>query len=119
MIAANGWLDALATITADRVDLSDSGTAAPDVVGWWASQASAKPEVRIEGLKAAIAHFPQEAGLYLLLGQAYEDSSEEARIELARACYTHVTTSLSWSQGNQAQAALDRLPPASAQDPTE
>lgn len=64
----------------------------------------------VSDLRSAIEREPGEAALYMLLGSAYERSSEPDRLALAGACYREVRERAPWGTlGSDAEQALERL----------
>lgn len=90
-----------------------------DLVAWMAARLAAEPSpeetsAAIADLRAAIERAPDEAGLYLLLGAAYErtsDADDPGRSrKLAQACYRKARDTVAWGPlRSQADEALARL----------
>lgn len=112
-LAALGHLQTLERLAGPFVE---GGTPAiEDLQPWLAARLGrATSDVDIEGFitsaREAIAHHPDQASLYLLLGSAYERTARPQRVEYALACYRKVVELTPWGHlGTAAQAAMDRI----------
>jgi hypothetical protein len=112
-LASLGEIEAMGEVAAAFVDGETAGGA--DLVGWLAARLDGlnddqDPAALVTDLRDAIQRFPEEAPLYLILGVAYERTSGEQRLALARACYSRVLEIQTWGDvANHAEEALNRL----------
>jgi hypothetical protein len=100
------------------VELAEPWAIAPeavpgDLVAWLAARVLAGDYDHtdmVQQLRDAIEAHPREYGLYMILGQVYEQGDGPSGVELARLCYLEVSERGRWSElSPQAHAALERL----------
>lgn len=117
LLAAHGHHAQIASL-AEPFATGDEPRAA-DLAPWLAARLAGQPgpekidsqiDEVIADLRDAIAHAPDEAGLYLLLGTAYERTDSPDRAALARASYRKAQEVARWgSLATAAGEALERL----------
>lgn len=112
-LAAHGHRAELATLAEEFATRDDAQGV--DLLSWMAARLAGElspTEVAeaIADLRDAIEREPGEAGLYLLLGAAYERTAEPDRLALARASYRKAQETAPWGNLNTAaEQALERL----------
>ena len=112
-LAAHGDFATLATLAEPFATRDDADEA--DLLPWIATRlrgelSPSQAGEAIADLRDAIEHEPGKTGLYLLLGAAYERSTEPDRLALARACYRKAEETATWgSLHTAAEQALERL----------